>query len=262
MNTITIASRKGGVCKTTVAVNLAAALALEGQRVLLLDMDSQANASRILLDDEKPPAPTLAHVLVGGATIADALRPSNRPGVDVVPGSKELVGAQMALVDKPGRETVLRRALRHVTSYDVVIIDTSPEEALGKVNAFVAATHILMPFDPDAMSVEGMATTTEALAELASVELANPALLGCLQVKVDRRLDVTDEWREQVRSAYGPLLFESTLRANSNFLLCAAWHRDIFKIEDKRPRRGCEDFKAIAAEVMRRLNSGAAQAAA
>jgi chromosome partitioning protein len=169
----------------------------------------------------------------------------------------------MALVGKPGRETILRRALRLVSGYDVVLIDTSPEEALAKVNAFVAATHILMPFDPDATAVEGMQTTTEAIAELAGAEVAHPALLGCLQVRVDRRLDVTEEWREQVRAAYGPLLFESVLRANSNFLLCSAMHQDIFKIEaDKRPRRGCDDFQAIAAEVLQRLNSGAAQAAA
>jgi chromosome partitioning protein len=262
MKVIAIANRKGGVCKTTVAVNLGAALALDGRRVLLLDMDSQGNASKILLD-EPPVSPTIAHVLVGAASLRDVVRPSNRPGLDIAPASKELVGAQMALVDKAGRETVLRRALRQVTGYDVAIIDTGPEEALGKVNALVAATHVLMPFDPDDTAVEGMSTTTEALAELASAEVARPELLGCVQVKVDRRLDVTDEWREQVRGAYGPLLFDAVLRANSNFLLCAAWRRDIFKIEaDKRPRRGCEDFRAIAAEVVRRLSERAARAVA
>jgi chromosome partitioning protein len=256
MHTIAIASRKGGVGKTTVAVNLAAALALEGHRVLVIDMDSQGNATRILLD-EKPSteSPTTAHVLAGSAGLADIVHSSNRPGVDIAPASKELTHALMAIVGKMGRETILKRALMKLDGYNIAIIDTAPEQQLGTANSLVAATHVVMPFVPEAAALEGMETTNEAIAEVLAAGLGSATLLGCVQIAYDRRLSVTEETRQQVLASYGPLLFNTTVRANSNFLLCTAWHRVIFDIEKETrpPRRGCEDFQALATEVAQRL---------
>jgi chromosome partitioning protein len=264
MHTIAIASRKGGVGKTTVAVNLAAAFAREGRRVLVVDMDSQGNAGRVLLD-EKPTdgAITTAHVMLGSSTITEAIRPSNRPGVDIAPASKELTGALMSIVAKVGRESILRRAMARL-DYDVAIIDTTPEQQLGTVNSLVAASHVLMPFLPEATALEGMVTTSEAMAELADVGIAAPTLLGCVQIAYDRRIAVTEETRQQVREAYGDRLFETTVRSNSTFLLCSAWHRDIFAMETttRPPRRGSDDFAALAIEAAKRVGLPAAEAAA
>src|SRR5438552_2128644 len=123
MRTIAIANRKGGVGKSSLAVNLAAALVLEGQRVLLIDMDSQASATATLLDELRPDALTMAHVLVGQASLEQVLRPSNRPGLFIAPASKELTHAQLSIVSKTGRETILRRALRQVSGFDFTVID-------------------------------------------------------------------------------------------------------------------------------------------
>jgi chromosome partitioning protein len=255
MITVAIANRKGGVGKSSVATNLAAALALDGKRVLLVDMDSQASATAVLLDTLADGAATTAHVLVGQSQLADIIVPSTREGLFLAPASKDLTAAQLGIVSKTGRETILRRALRGVSGYDIAIIDTAPEQQLATVNSLVAATHVLMPFTPDPKALEGLRTTSEAVAEIASAELGEVQVLGCVQVAHDKRLGVTEQARTQVQAAYGDALFATRIRANSSFIVCPAWHRDIFAIEqaERAPRRGSEDYRALATEVAARL---------
>lgn len=262
MHVIAVANRKGGVGKSTVAVNLASALALEGHRVLLLDNDSQASATATLVGALPENAPTMAHVFVGQCSLADVLLPTNREGVMLAPASKELTHAQLAIVGKTGRETLVRRALRKVEGFDVTVIDTAPELQLATVNSLVAATHVLMPFTPDPKALEGLQTTSEALLEIREAELSDVQLLGCVQVAFDRRLSVTADARQQVTEAYGDLLLETIIRTNTNFVVCPAWHKDIFAMEQRAPRRGAEDFRALAAEVASRIQLQAAARAA
>jgi chromosome partitioning protein len=254
MHVIAVANRKGGVGKSTIATNLAAALALNGQRVLVIDMDSQGSATATLLESE-PPAPTMGHVLIGQATFADVIRPSTMNGVSVAPATEELTHAQLAIVDKPGRETILKRALRTVGGFDVAIIDTAPERHLGTVNALVASTHVLLPFGADAKALEGLSTTAQAIRDIIDVELAAPRILGCVQVGHDTRLAVSRDARTQVAEGWGPLLLETALRVNSSFVICPAAHRSIFDVESgaRPPRRGSDDMRALAREVLSRL---------
>lgn len=255
MITIAIANRKGGVGKSSVSTSLGAALALEGRRVLLVDMDSQASATAVLLDPLAPDALTMAHVLVGHATLEQVIRPSSRAGLDIAPASKDLTAAQLTIVSRAGRETILRRALRTVSGYDVIVVDTAPEQQLATINSLVASTHVLMPFTPDPKALEGLRTTSETIAELVAAELTGTRVLGCVQVAHDRRLAVTEQARDQVAAAYGELLLETRIRQNSAFIVCPAWHRDIFEIEknEKAPRRGSQDYRALAKEIVERL---------
>jgi chromosome partitioning protein len=254
MQTITVANRKGGVGKSSVATHLAAALGIRGARVLVIDMDSQASTTSMLLEQLDEDAPTTTQLLLGQARLAAIIRPSTRERVDVAPACGELTRAQFAIAGKTGRETILRRALRDV-DYDVVLIDTAPELQLATLNALVAATHVMMPFTPDPKALEGLKTTSEAVAEITASELASPQILGCLQVAYDRRLAVTEQSRDQVRTVYGPLLFETRIRANSSFIVCPAWHRDIFAMErqEQQRTRGSQDFLALADEVIERI---------
>jgi chromosome partitioning protein len=255
MHTITVANRKGGVGKSSVTTHLAAALGIRGARVLVIDMDSQASTTAMLLEATPDDAPTTTQLLLGEARLPELIRPSTRDRVDVAPASSELTQAQFAIAGKTGRETILRRSLREVSGYDVALIDTAPELQLATLNALVAATHVLLPFTPDPKALEGLCTTAEAVAEIVAAELANPQLLGCVQVAYDRRLGVTEQSRAQVRAAYGPLLLETVVRANSSFIVCPAWHRDIFAMErqDRQRGRGSDDFLALADEVTARL---------
>jgi chromosome partitioning protein len=255
MHVIAIANRKGGVGKSTLTSNLAAGLAQMERRVLVLDMDSQASATAVLSDGTPDDGLTTTQILLGTASVAEVVRPSNRPGVWLAPAIADLTQAQLAIAGRTGRETVLRRALRSVENYDVAIIDTAPELQLATINSLAASSHVLMPFTPDPKALEGLATTSNAVDEIVAAELGAPSVFGCVQMSFDRRLAVTNQARDQVRAAYGGLLFETCIRTNSAFIVCPAWHRDIFAIErgDRLPRRGSDDIRALAAEVASRL---------
>lgn len=264
MKTIAVANRKGGVGKSSVTTHLAAALAIQGSRVLVIDMDSQASTTSMLIEEVADDAPTTTQLLLGEATLAEVIQPSTREGVFVAPACSQLTQAQFAVVGRTGRETILRRAMRSLEGFDVVLIDTAPELQLATLNALVAATHVLLPFTPDPKALEGLETTSEAVSEIVAAEIAAPELLGCVQVAYDRRLGVTEQSRQQVSEAYGELLFETRIRANSGFIVCPAWHRDIFAIErqERSHRRGTEDFTALASEVACRLGLSTAAAVA
>ncbi|HKE19229.1 MAG TPA: ParA family protein [Kofleriaceae bacterium] len=264
MHTIAVANRKGGVGKSSVATHLAAALGLQGLRVLVIDMDSQASTTSILLDEVADSALTTTQLLLGEARLPDLIQASTREGVSIAPASGDLTQAQFAIAGRTGRETILRRALRdiggsEVDGFDVALIDTAPELQLATLNALVASSHVLLPFTPDPKALEGLETTCDAVAEIAAAELARPAILGCVQVAYDRRLAVTDQSRRQVAAAYGPLLFDTCIRANSSFIVCPAWHRDIFAMEQKErgKHRGSADYRALADEVAARLSLAA-----
>ena len=255
MTTVAVTNRKGGVGKSSLTTNLAAALALDGKRVLVIDMDSQASSTAVFLEELPEGAPSTAHVLIGQATLEDIIRPATREGVFIAPATRDLTAAQLSIVARTGRETILRRALRSMSGYDLVLIDTAPEQQLATVNALVAADYVLMPFTPDPKALEGLRTTSEAVAEISSAELGNVSVLGCVQIAHDRRLSVTEQAREQVKAAYGDALLETRIRANSSFIVCPAWHRDIFDIErgERAPRRGSDDYRALATEIAQRL---------
>lgn len=269
MHTIAVANRKGGVGKSSVATHLAAALGIGGWRVLVIDMDSQASTSSMLLEQVGDETLTTTQLLLGEARLSEIIQVSTREGVSIAPASSDLTQAQFAIAGRTGRETILRRAMRELPRFDVVIIDTAPELQLATLNALVAASHVLLPFTPDPKALEGLETTCDAVAEITAAELGGAAILGCVQVAYDRRLSVTGESRRQVQAAYGPLLFDTCIRSNSSFIVCPAWHRDIFAMEQKErgKSRGSADYRALAGEVASRLalapaRVGAAQAQA
>jgi len=176
---IAVANQKGGVGKTTSTVSIAACAAERGRRVLVVDLDPQASASRWLgVDAEQG---SVLDVLAGDATAREVLRPSTVERVDVIPASISLVGVERALGGQPGAEMVLSRALADVTSdYDLVLLDCPPTLGLLAVSALVAAGEVLVPVGIGSMELDGVADllrSVQLVAERLSPGLAVTAVL-------------------------------------------------------------------------------------
>src|SRR6476660_9515576 len=159
---IAVANQKGGVGKTTTAVNLSVALHLLGRRVLLIDMDYQANCSSSFgLANQRP---GIAEVLVGETTLAEATHPTTE-GIDLIPSSFRMAGLDEGLRDEPGKELLLRVALEdRRDAYDFIVIDCPPSLTTATINALVAATHVLVVVEPESWSAEGVGLLARAVA--------------------------------------------------------------------------------------------------
>src|SRR5213075_2030119 len=154
---LAVVNQKGGVGKTTTSVNLAAALAQSGRRVLLVDMDPQGNATMGSGVDKRAAARTVYHVLLGLSELVAARVRSERGGFDLVPSNRELAGAEIELVELPARETRLKAALQPIEAdYDFVLIDCPPSLSLLTVNALTAAQRVLIPMQCEYYALEGL----------------------------------------------------------------------------------------------------------
>ena len=200
-------SEKGGVAKTTTAINVAVGLARRGHRTLLVDVDPQANASLVLTEGRGAEPPTLAAVLLGEATAAAAIRPTAVPGLDLLPADVSLADAGLALADQIGRERRLRVALEEVEGrYDFVILDTSPQRSLLTVNALCYVAEAIVPVDPGLFAVAGLGQLQAAVEEVRRY-LDNRALrIAGLVLTRTANNNVSRDVEAQLRGMFGALV--------------------------------------------------------
>lgn len=260
MNCIAVANQKGGVGKTTSAINLATALAATGKRVLLLDLDPQGNASTGVGVGQAQRHRSSYHVLIGESSLADAVVPTKVPRLDLVPATVDLSGAEIELVEFEARTHRLDRALKQAGArWDVVLIDCPPSLGLLTINAMVAADSLLVPLQCEFFALEGLSqllTTVERIRERFNPGLS---ILGVALTMYDRRNRLTDQVATDVRAVLGRVVFDTVIPRNVR-LSEAPSHGLPALIYDHRCA-GSEAYIALAREMIARLPKTTAVAA-
>ncbi|MDB4931590.1 MAG: Cobyrinic acid ac-diamide synthase [Myxococcaceae bacterium] len=248
---IALVNNKGGVAKTTTAVNLAAGLATRTRRVLLADLDSQGSASFSLGVARADLAPSSAEVLLDGVPIRSAIRPTSVEGLDLLTGSMALANADLALADVKGRERRLAEALAPVRDdYAFILLDCPPSLSMVPINALVAADAFLVPVTPQYLAVEGLVNLMEATELLRRGTGARASLLGLVLTQVDRRPKVTGEVIDLIRGHYGDRVFKTEIPINVRLSEAPSFGQTIFGHDPS--SSGAEAYRRLATEVLQR----------
>lgn len=212
---VAIANQKGGVGKTTTAINLGTALAATGWRTLLIDLDPQGNASTGLGIHAQHREVSSYDLLIQGAPLSECVMPTAIKGLDLCPATQDLSGAEVELVSVPNRTDRLRQALHAGDdSYDVVFIDCPPSLGLITLNALTAADTLLVPLQCEFFALEGLSQLLQTVERVQQRFNPDLGILGIVLTMFDRRNRLTDQVSDDVRSCLGKLVFETNIPRN------------------------------------------------
>ncbi len=210
-----IANQKGGVGKTTTTVNLAAGLARIGQRVLVVDLDPQGNATMGSGIDKRALELTVYDVLLEAATIAEAKQRAERAGYDVLGANRELAGAEVELVELERRDKRLKAAIATVTGdYDFVLIDCPPSLSLLTLNGLCSAHGVIVPMQCEYFALEGLSDLVNTIKQVHANLNPDLQIIGLLRVMFDPRITLQQQVSEQLKSHFGDKVFTSVIPRN------------------------------------------------
>ena len=250
MSTIlAIANQKGGVGKTTTAINLGAGLGALERRVLLVDCDPQGNATRGLGAQAEPPH--LYHAIIGEVPLEETIRPSGFPNLDLVPAQRDLVGVEVEFVGEKGWEGRLKKMLGEVSGlYDTILLDCPPSLGHLTVSALTAADGVLVPLQCEYFALEGISELMSTVKRVQGGLNSRLAISGILLTMYDDRTNLCKDVADEIRRHFGAKVFETVVPRNIRLAEAPSHGLPIFQYDIK--SRGAEAYLALAREVLRR----------
>ena len=255
-----ISNQKGGVGKTTTAINLAAALAMEDRSVLLIDLDPQGNASSGVGHPKAEVRRGIADVLLGFCDLSDVLLPTDIDGLHLAPATRELVGVEVELVDADHREFRLKSAIqRQAGDYDYVILDCPPSLGLLTVNALASADGVFVPLQAEYYAMEGLGELLRAIKQIRRGGL-NRKLerSGILLTMVDRRTRLARDVCDQARAVFGGEVFDAEIPRNVRLGEAPSFGKPIHAYDPL--CRGAIAYSNLALEVIQRVEKAGEEA--
>jgi chromosome partitioning protein len=251
MITIAIANQKGGVGKTTTAINIATAMAATGWKTLLLDLDPQGNASTGLGLASARRDRSSYDLLIEGLSVSECTYPSTIPNLDLLPATVDLSGAELELVGEDDRAQRLRAALAGHRGHDVCFIDCPPSLGLLTLNALTAADTLLVPLQCEFFALEGLSQLLQTVERIQGHFNPGLGIIGVVLTMFDRRNRLTDQVADDVRECLGKLVFESVIPRNVRLSEAPSHGLPALVYDHACP--GSRAYMALARELIRRL---------
>ena len=249
---LAVANQKGGVGKTTTAINLSAGIALRGRKTLLMDLDPQANTTLAFFDPTEIQGSVYDIFVDPAAELAKIVRPTKDPNLCVVPSRLALARLEQQLAGQFDAPFKLKDALAPVLKdFEYVVLDTPPALGILTVNALVASTHLIVPIQAAYFAIEGTDDLLETYARIRSRPNPDLKVLGVVITLFDKRTNISRDTHEQIRAVFGTALFKTRISKNVRLEESPAYKETIFNYAPKSP--GAEEYRRLSAEVIQRV---------